>query len=96
MILDFGGRRVESKNSRERASSVRNYTRLRLGLFVGRHSGLKPRGVGEGAITKQEATSQGVSGGRGLRAASDRQDYIQTITRCPVAMIALGVPHPTA
>ena len=32
---------MESKNSGERASGVRNHTRLCLGLFVRRHSGLK-------------------------------------------------------
>jgi hypothetical protein len=32
---------VESKNSGERASGVRNYTRLCPGLFVRRHSGLR-------------------------------------------------------
>jgi len=40
MILNLGGCHVESKNSGERASGVRNHIRLRLALFVGRHSGL--------------------------------------------------------
>ena len=41
MILNLGGCHVESKNSGERASGVRNHTRhVYLGLFVRRNSGL--------------------------------------------------------
>ena len=40
MILNLGGCHVESKNSGERASGVRNHTRLCLGLFVRRNPGL--------------------------------------------------------
>ena len=48
MILNLGGCHVESKNSGERASGVRNHTRLCLGLFVRRHSSLKEfAGIGE-------------------------------------------------
>ena len=41
MLLNLGGCHVESKNSGERASGIRNHTRhLYLGLFVGGHSGV--------------------------------------------------------
>jgi hypothetical protein len=47
MILNLGGCHVESENSGERASGVRNHTRLCLGLFVRHNSGLNGAGSQE-------------------------------------------------
>ena len=59
-----------SKNSGERASGVRNHTRLRIGLFGRRNSGLSDAGLGAAsrsvhrlkARSQNKKPRQGVSG----------------------------------